>query len=82
MIRVIDERNEQHKSMSSTSDEHEGARTSSKLSTKMIKGVSICLVVCYVPYLIWFQIVRIEHWICNEDELSNISTLHVSNNIN
>jgi len=26
-----------------------------KLSTKMIKGVAICLIVCYLPYLAWWQ---------------------------
>ena len=27
----------------------------SKLSTKMIKGVVVCLIFCYLPYLAWWQ---------------------------
>ena len=80
MINVIHKRNQEHMKASKICDENDGSISSSKLSTKMIKGVSICLVVCYVPYLLWFQYVRIKHCIYNENDLSMFSKWEVSKN--
>ena len=81
MINVVNKRNTQNMSTSKICDENDGLRTNSKLSTKMIKGVSICLVVCYVPYLLWFQYVRIKQCIYNENDLSDSPQWEVSKNM-
>ena len=82
MIHVIHKRNKEQLRMSEFTDEKDRARTSSKLSTKMIKGVSICLIICYVPYLFWFQYVRIQHWNQTGCDKSKPSMLEVNKQLN
>ena len=80
MIKSINKTNEERLRLSEFTDDNEKA--SARISTRMIKGVSICLIICYLPYLFWFQYVRIKQWIHSESDMTNISTLEVRNYIN
>ena len=80
MIKSINKTNEERVRLSEFTDKNEIA--SSRISTSMIKGVSICLIVCYLPYLFWFQYVRIKQWIHSESDITNVSSLEVRNYIN
>ena len=57
MIYEIQSKNEEKKIAKTRMSEGTYTRINmnNKLSTKMIKGVAICLFVCYLPYLAWWQ---------------------------
>ena len=57
LIRVVEERNrkEAETRMSEFSHVNVNFLENAKLSTKIIKGVVVCLIFCYLPYLAWWQ---------------------------
>ena len=56
MIRKVNQNNvEKMKRVSQASGVSKLSTNDQKTPTKMIKGVAICLIVCYLPYLLWWQ---------------------------
>ena len=78
MIQVIRERNKRNMRGSDITDETERKRLNTKLSTSMIKGVAVCLVICYLPYLFWWQYARIRNWHDESDKKLNVSKSEVT----
>ena len=69
MIKVISKRNERMSEVrisqlmcSEAAEERERIKANNKLSTNMIKWVALCLIICYFPYLLWWQYARSYPW--------------------
>ena len=62
MAQIINKRNEVQRRISEVTEDKYRKRLNTKLSTNMITGVAVCLVIFYLPYLVWWQYARTRDW--------------------
>ena len=62
MAQIINKRNEVQRRISEVTEDKNRKRLNTKLSTNMITGVAVCLVIFYLPYLVWWQYARTRDW--------------------
>ena len=55
LIHSIKLKNNDKETVSTAISKYSNINMKTKLSTKMIKGVIVCLIFCYLPYLVWWQ---------------------------
>ena len=86
LIQAVKERNrkEAETRMSEVSHVNVNFLQNANLSTKMIKGVVVCLIFCYLPYLAWWQyaMVVFPRWCCPSMTQCRKETFFYSGEVN
>ena len=81
LIQTIKSRNRNQ--ATATSRPYAKVNVNTKLSTKMIKGVAACLIICYVPYLAWWQygMIVFPRWCSHPDGKKGITVYEAEVNM-